>query len=70
MNFTCRGKSSRKMGWEIQHSSTTKLSEFFSSFYIMISFFFFRYSWFTVFHQFSAIQHGDPVTHFEKEARI
>ena len=24
---------------------------------------FFHYSWFTVFCQFSAVQHGDPVTH-------
>ena len=26
-------------------------------------FYFFHYSWFTVFYQFSAIQQGDPVTH-------
>ena len=25
--------------------------------------FFFPYSWFTVFCQFSTVQHGDPVTH-------
>ena len=33
-----------------------------SIFFIMILIFF-HYSWFTVFCQFSTVQHGDPVTH-------
>jgi len=31
--------------------------------YFFMIFIFFHYSWFTVFCQFSAVQHGDPVTH-------
>ena len=30
---------------------------------IFHDFYFFHYSWFTVFRHFSTVQHGDPVTH-------
>ena len=32
-------------------------------FLYIIIFIFFHYSWFTVFCQFSTVQHGDPITH-------
>ena len=34
-----------------------------NSFFLLMIFGFFHYSWFTVFCQFSAVQQGDPVTH-------
>ena len=33
------------------------------SYYFLNDFYFFHYSWFTVFCQFSTVQQGDPVTH-------
>ena len=38
-------------------------TSFFKNFVNFNDFYFFRYSWFTVFCQFSTVQQNDPVTH-------
>ena len=46
---------------QVLHPLSTMGAE--TPFFFFMIFIFFCYSWFTVFCQFSALQHGDPVTH-------
>ena len=51
--------------WYLGSSWGLQISIHYAQFFIpfITIFIFFHYSWFTLFYQFSTIQHGDPVTH-------
>ena len=57
------GEGGRKKGrMEVRQLISSRiLNDFFM--FINNDFYFFHYSWFTVFCPFSTVQHGDPVTH-------